>query len=208
MGKKRSHSSQRWLQEHLHDPFVIQAKQQGLRSRAHFKLAEIQEKTNLIKPGQTVLDLGGAPGAWSVLASKLAGQNGRVITCDLLPMQAIPNHIFIQGDFDSPSTQAEILSHTPGGIDVILCDIAPNTCGIKAADQLKAMQICEAVLAFCITHLPEQGVGLIKVFHGLGFDALLKTAKQHFMTVKTYKPKASRNRSAECYLFLQNRRTG
>ena len=201
MAPKRSDSSHRWLKAHHKDPFVKQAHQQGLRSRAHFKLEEIQTKTQLIQPGMCVLDLGAAPGAWSVLASTWVKPAGHVISCDLLDMDPIPDVTFIQGDFNDPGIQAHIAEAAQNPIDVILSDIAPNTSGIQTADQLKAMQLAEAVLAFAQQHLKPEGDLCIKLFHGVGFDAYIKTCRAYFKRVKTFKPKASRARSAECYVW-------
>lgn len=202
MTKKRSSSSTRWLQEHNKDPFVIQAQKLNLRSRAHFKLAEIQEKTKFIKPGMQIIDLGAAPGAWSVLAAQLIGRSGKLISSDLLTMPAIKNQIFIQGDFNNQQIQQQIIQHCNSKkVDIILSDIAPNTSGIKNADQLKAIQLAESVLAFSEQHLSANGVLLVKLFHGIGFDDYLKQARQLFDKIKIFKPQASRNRSTECYLL-------
>lgn len=205
MPPKRSDSSHRWLKAHHQDPFVKQAHQQGLRSRAHFKLEEIQLKTHLIQPGMRVLDLGAAPGAWSVFAAQCIGTQGALVACDLLEMKAIPHVSIIQGDFNDLNTQAAIIKALQGPIDVILSDIAPNTSGIQKADQLKAMQLSEAVLAFAVTHLKMGGDLCIKVFHGVGFDAYMKQCRSYFKQVKTFKPKASRSRSAECYIWAHHK---
>ena len=200
MSNKRSKSSTLWLNEHHKDIYVQQAKKLKLRSRAHFKLEEIQNKINLIKPSMSVVDLGAAPGAWSVLASKLVGEQGIVISCDLLPMQAIKNNIFIQGDFNDSLIQEKIAQHC-STIDIILSDIAPNTSGIKSADQLKAIQLAEMVLDFSLKNLATDGSLLIKLFHGQGFDDFIQATKLNFKHTKVFKPLASRNRSSECYLL-------
>ncbi len=203
MGKKQSASSKRWLDEHNNDHFVKLARQRHLRSRSHFKLEEIQTKTNLLKPGMHVVDLGAAPGSWSVLATQCVGSSGKVVACDLLPIQPYKNLVTIQGDFNTVATQKLITAALPA-IDVILSDMAPNTSGIKVADQLAFFNLAEAVLAFSLQHLSPSGSLLIKLFHGTGFDDYLASVKQNFNTTKIIKPQASRNRSTECYLLASS----
>lgn len=205
MSKKRSASSTRWLNEHKQDLYVNLAKKLGVRSRAHFKLAEIQEKTKLIQPNMQVVDLGSAPGAWSILAANIVGNQIPVISCDLLPISPAKNIIHIQGDFDTTATQTKILTACSKPIEIILSDIAPNTSGIKAQDQLQAIALAESVLLFCHQHLATNGCFLIKLFHGVGFDDYLAQTKTMFKTIKILKPKASRNRSTECYLLGINK---
>lgn len=206
MSKKKSKSSTLWLNEHHNDIYVQKAKKLNLRSRAHFKLEEIQQKINFIKPGLSVIDLGASPGAWSVLASQLVGVHGTVISCDLLPMNTVKNNIFIQGDFNDLLIQEQIIKNCKS-IDIVLSDIAPNTSGIKSADQLKAIHLAEMVLNFSIKNLAQDGSLLIKLFHGEGFDDFIKTAKLNFNHTKIFKPLASRNRSSECYLFASLKKT-
>lgn len=202
MKKKRTASSQRWLKEHHSDIYVKQAKKEGYRSRAVYKLLEIQEQEKLIQPGMTILDLGAAPGSWSEVAINLVGKKGQVIGVDLLPINPIPHVNFIQGDFEEDAIWQAINTAIDGKpIDVILSDMAPNTSGIQSADQLRSVGLSETVLAFTKTHLAHDGSLLLKIFQGEGFDEFLKTMRAHFKTVKIKKPAASRSRSKEVYLL-------
>jgi 23S rRNA (uridine2552-2'-O)-methyltransferase len=208
MKKKRTPSSQRWLKEHHSDLYVKQARKEGYRSRAVYKLLEIQEKEKLIQPGMTVIDVGAAPGSWSEVAIKWVGKKGKLIAVDLLPITPIPHVTFIQGDFEEENTwQAIQTANQDRPIDVILSDMAPNTCGIQSADQLRSVSLAESVLDFAQMHLSAGGTVLIKVFQGEGFDALLKTMRTQFKTVKIKKPAASRARSKEVYLLGVNIRS-
>ena len=200
MSKKKSASSKRWLDEHSNDHFVKLAHKQNKRSRAHFKLLEIQEKTKLIKPGMGVVDLGAAPGSWSILALDYVGVCGKVVACDLLKIQPYKNLLTVQGDFNNSNTQMEILSYI-SDIDIVLSDIAPNATGVKAVDQLSFYSLAENILAFSLKNLSANGAMLIKMFHGLGFEDYLSEVKQNFHKVKILKPQASRSRSSECYLL-------
>jgi len=206
---KQSKSSRRWLKAHHEDPYVKKARQEGLRSRSVYKLKEIQEKDDLIKPGHTVIDIGAAPGGWSECAANCAKENGRVIALDILPIAPFStthrNRATIeslQGDFNQPETVNRLLSLVEGRpVDVVLSDIAPNTSGIRDVDQLKTIQLVEEVLAFAIKVLQPKGCLLVKVFHGIGFDDYLNQLRQHFQRVVVRKPKASRSRSREVYLL-------
>ena len=199
--KKHSASSKRWLKEHFDDHYVQKAQKQGLRSRAVFKLEEMQQKDKLIKPGMTVVDLGAAPGGWSQLASDLVGSNGQVIACDILEMDPIAGVDFLQGDFREESVLTALLNRIDGNnVDIVLSDMAPNMSGNNAADQARSMYLCELALDMCHQVLKPGGNFAIKVFQGEGFDEFLTALRQNFTTIKTRKPDSSRARSREVYL--------
>ncbi len=204
---KKKGSSGRWLAEHHRDPYVKLAREAGYRSRAVFKLEQIQKKDRLIKPGMTIVDLGAAPGGWSQLAVKLLNGNGRVVALDILPMDPIEGVEFIEGDFREESV-LEQLNSSLGGVrvDLVLSDMAPNISGIDASDQARAMYLVELALEFCRQALKPGGSLLIKVFQGEGFDAYLKAVREAFTTVHIRKPDASRERSREVYLLARNYR--
>lgn len=199
---KRSKSSHRWLQEHHNDHYVKKAKEEGLRSRAAFKLRELQQKYHLVKPGDVVVDLGAAPGGWSQLLAEWVGWQGNVFALDILPMDSLPGVEFIQGDFTEEAVLNQLLQQLKGRpVDVVVSDIAPNMSGIKAADQARAMYLAELVLDFAENYLAPRGVFLIKLFQGADFDAYLKKARQIFQKVSMHKPDASRDRSREIYML-------
>ncbi len=199
--KKHSASSKRWLKEHFDDHYVQKAQKQGLRSRAVFKLEEMQQKDKLIKPGMTVVDLGAAPGGWSQLASDLVGSNGQVIACDILEMDPIAGVDFLQGDFREEAVLNALLNRIDGNnVDIVLSDMAPNMSGNNAADQARSMYLCELALDMCHQVLKPGGNFAIKVFQGEGFDEFLTALRQSFTTIKTRKPDSSRARSREVYL--------
>lgn len=199
--KARSASSKRWLKEHFDDQYVQKAKKQGLRSRAAFKIEEIQEKDRLIKPGMTVVDLGAAPGGWSQFAADIVGSKGQVIACDLLEMDSIAGVDFLQGDFRDEDVLQALLNRIEGkNVDVIMSDMAPNMSGNGTVDQSRAMYLVELALEMCRETLKKDGALVIKVFHGAGFDEYFRELKRAFKTVKTRKPDSSRARSREVYL--------
>jgi 23S rRNA (uridine2552-2'-O)-methyltransferase len=201
---KKSKSSRAWLKEHHTDPYVQQAQQAGYRSRAAFKLLEIQKKDKLIQPGMTVVDLGAAPGAWSVIVADLVGKQGRCIALDILPMEPIPDVQFIQGDLNDEAVLKQLyqlINNTP--VDLVISDIAPNMSGISAVDQLKSMALVELVLEFACSVLKSGGNLLIKVFQGAGFEELMKGLRSNFSSVAARKPHASRSRSSEVYLLAK-----
>ncbi|SEA62947.1 23S rRNA (uridine(2552)-2'-O)-methyltransferase RlmE [Alkalimonas amylolytica] len=199
--KKRSASSTRWLKEHFDDHFVQKAQKQGLRSRAAFKLEEIQQQDKLIKPGMTVVDLGSAPGSWSQMAAKLVTPSGRVIACDILPMDPLLGVSFLQGDFREDAVLQALLSRIEGrNVDVVLSDMAPNMSGNLATDQARAIYLVELALDMCHQVLKQNGSFVVKVFHGEGFEDYLKAVRQAFTTVKSRKPDSSRSRSREAYI--------
>jgi 23S rRNA (uridine2552-2'-O)-methyltransferase len=200
-----SKSSSRWLQEHHRDPYVQQAKRDGYRSRAAYKLLEIQTKDALIQPGMTIVDLGAAPGGWSQVASDLTGEKGRVVAIDLLDMDPVPFVTFIQHDFtDSASWQKikDALDSRP--VDCILSDMAPNLTGHKVIDQLKSAGLVEDAIGFALQNLKTGGHFLAKIFQGTGFDDCKKLLQTHFKKVTIRKPDSSRDRSAEIYLLAQH----
>jgi 23S rRNA (uridine2552-2'-O)-methyltransferase len=202
----RSKSSGRWLAEHFDDPYVKQAQQQGLRSRAAFKLLELQEKYRLIRPGMTVVDLGAAPGGWCQVARPLVDPRGRVIALDILPMEPVPGVEFIHGDFtEDGSLQA--LERMLGGdeVDLVLSDMAPNMSGMATVDQAKAMYLAELALEFARAHLKPGGDLVVKLFQGADFDGFVREVRSLFGKVQIIKPKASRARSNEVYLLARHR---
>ena len=201
MPKKKS-SSRAWLKEHRTDPYVQQAQKDGYRSRACYKLLEIQEKDRLIRPGQTVVDLGAAPGGWSQVAAGIVGVRGRVIASDILPMDSLEDVQFIQGDFTEESVLAEILDAIgEEGADLVISDMAPNMSGMNAVDQPRSMYLVELALDLSRQVLKPGGAFLSKVFQGEGFDELIRDARTSFDRVLTRKPAASRPRSREVYVL-------
>ena len=200
----RSKQSKRWLKEHFDDPYVQQAQKDGYRSRAVYKLLEIDEKDRLLKPGMTVVDLGSAPGGWSQIAAMRIGDTGRIIALDILPMDALADVTFIQGDFHEESVYNELLKVIDDRpVDLVMSDMAPNTSGIKAVDQPRAMYLCELALELAQKTLKPGGDFLVKVFQGEGFDAYLAEVKKSFKKVLVRKPQASRSRSREVYLLAR-----
>ncbi len=198
---KQSVSSQRWLKEHFDDKFVQQAQKQGLRSRAGFKIEEIQQKDGLIKPSMTIVDLGAAPGGWSQYATKVVGSDGLVIACDILPMDPLAGVLFLQVDFREENVLNELLNKIGGkNVDVVMSDMAPNMSGNDAIDQAKSMYLGELALDMCHQVLKKNGSFVIKVFMGEGFEAFMKELQKSFKTLKTRKPESSRARSREVYL--------
>ncbi|MGM7447592.1 UNVERIFIED_ORG: 23S rRNA Um-2552 2'-O-methyltransferase [Idiomarina abyssalis] len=201
MGKKRSVSSQRWLKEHFDDQFVQKAQKKGLRSRAVFKLEEIQKRDKLIKKGQTVVDLGAAPGGWSQYVADYFNGDGQIIACDILAMDPIAGVDFLQGDFREESVLDALLERIGGkNVDVVLSDMAPNMSGNGTVDQARSMYLVELALDMCNQVLKPGGSFAVKVFQGQGFESFLKDVRAAFNDVKTRKPESSRARSREVYL--------
>lgn len=196
--------SKAWLRAHIEDPWVKRASQEGWRSRAVFKLKEIDEKVHLLKPGISVVDLGAAPGSWSQYAVRRIQPAGRLIALDLLSMTALSGVEFIQGDFREESVLAELAALLGGGqADLVLSDLAPNLTGIAASDQAQMSLLAERTLDFCRISLKPGGSLLIKVFQGEEFLQLKKTCTVAFTRLTVNKPAASRDRSAETYLLGQ-----
>jgi 23S rRNA (uridine2552-2'-O)-methyltransferase len=201
---KRSKSSARWLAEHASDEFVKQAQKQGWRSRAVFKLAQIQESERLLKPGMRCVDLGAAPGGWSQYAAKIIGGKGRLVATDILPMDGIPGVEFVQGDFREADILAQVLARLGADkVDLVLSDMAPNMAGIDAVDQPRSMYLAELALEFADRVLAPGGDLLMKLFQGEGFDQIIRDARSRYRKVATKKPKASRSRSPEIYLLAR-----
>ncbi|MDO6704756.1 MULTISPECIES: 23S rRNA (uridine(2552)-2'-O)-methyltransferase RlmE [unclassified Photobacterium] len=199
--KKHSASSGRWLKEHFDDKYVLEAQKKGYRSRAIFKLEEIQNKDKLLKPGMTVVDLGAAPGGWSQYAANVVGDDGQVIACDILPMDSLPGVSFLQGDFREEAVLDALLERIqPDMVDVVLSDMAPNMSGNQASDQPRAMYLVELALDMCRQVLAPNGSFAVKVFQGEGFDQYLAEVRSMFKVVKIRKPDSSRDRSREVYI--------
>lgn len=204
---KRSKSSSRWLQEHARDPYVKRAQREGFRSRAAFKLEQIQRVEKLIRPGMVVVDLGAAPGGWSQFAARALQGRGEIVALDVLPMPHIPGVTFIEGDFQEQAALARLLAALAGRpVDLVMSDMAPNMSGIDAVDQPRAMNLAELALDFSAQVLKPGGDLLMKVFQGAGFQELVQAARRQFSSVKMRKPEASRARSAEMYLLARSRR--
>jgi 23S rRNA (uridine2552-2'-O)-methyltransferase len=198
----KSKSSQDWLKEHFDDPYVKKAQKAGYRSRATFKLEEIDKKDKLIRPGMKVVDLGAAPGGWSDYALRKVGDKGTVVALDILPMTPLSGVHFIQGDFREDSVLEELNTIVNSQqIDLVISDMAPNITGVDAIDQPSSMYLVELALDFALENLGKQGAFLVKVFQGEGFDVFLKTMRERFQKVVTRKPDASRARSREVYLL-------
>ncbi len=211
----KTKSSKRWLNEHFEDHWVKQAQQSGYRSRAAFKLIEINQKDQLIRPGMVVVDLGAAPGGWSQIVEPLVGSNGLVFALDILAMEPLPRVKFIQGDFTGDESLQELeallkqsVVSTEGttAVDLVLSDMAPNISGVDAIDQPRAMHLAELAADFALTHLRPGGNFLVKVFQGQDFDEYLRGLRSNFNKVISRKPKASRQRSREVYLLAKGRR--
>ena len=198
--KKLSKSSRAWMKEHLDDFYVQKAWKEGYRARAAYKLLEINEKTNLIKKGMTVVDLGAAPGSWSQVAGQLVGDSGTLIASDILPMDTLENVTFIQGDFREEAVFNQIMDEVGGRrVDVVLSDMAPNTSGMAAVDQPRMMYLCELAVDFALKVLPDGGALIMKVFQGEGSQELRAQMQKQFSKIKSIKPAASRPRSKEMF---------
>lgn len=212
---KSSKVNRAWLNDHVNDTYVKLAKKEGYRARAAYKLQEIDETLHLIKPGQLVVDLGSAPGAWSQYVRRrlspksatgggaAAGElNGRIIALDLLPMEAIEGVLFIQGDLREDAVLAQLAEHMQGQkADVVISDMAPNLSGISSADAARIEHLIELALEFAQEHLKPEGALVAKVFHGGSYDVLYQRFRDTFVTVKRLKPKASRDKSSETFLI-------
>lgn len=200
----RSKSSSRWMAEHFEDEYVKMAQAQGYRSRAVFKLKEIQEKDQLIKPGMNIVDLGAAPGGWSQFARQLLGKKNKLIALDILPMDALEGVDFIQGDFREESVMEQLFIALEGlPVDLVMSDMAPNMSGNKGVDQPRAIYLGELALDTAKTVLTKNGSFLVKLFHGQGFEAIHSEIQRSFTKVAIRKPKASRPRSNEVYILAK-----
>ena len=197
----RSKSSNRWLEEHVNDPYVKKAQVDGYRSRASYKLLELIDKDRLIRPGMTVLDLGSTPGGWSQVVAPLLGKQGKTIASDILPMDPIADVIFIEGDFTEQAVFDAILAQLDDEkADLVMSDMAPNISGVDAADQASSMYLVELALDMAIAVLKPGANYVAKIFHGEGYDQYLKDMREHFDKVVVRKPDASRSRSREVYV--------
>ncbi|MGK0500076.1 MAG: 23S rRNA (uridine2552-2'-O)-methyltransferase [Oceanicoccus sp.] len=197
---KKTGSSKRWLKEHFDDEYVLRAQREGYRSRACYKLLELNEKDRLIKPGMTVLDLGSAPGSWSQVAAQLVGDNGRVVASDILAMDGLAGVDFIKGDFTEQQVFDSIIEILDGAVvDLVISDMAPNMSGVAAVDQPQSMYLIELALDLAKQILKPGGTFVAKVFQGEGFDQLLRDMRINFSSVQSRKPAASRARSREVY---------
>ncbi|WP_019671740.1 RlmE family RNA methyltransferase [Psychrobacter lutiphocae] len=198
--KNLSKSSKAWMKEHLDDHYVQLAQKEGYRARAAYKLLEINEKMGLIKKGMTVVDLGSAPGSWSQVAGRLVGDDGILIASDILPMDALENVTFIQGDFREQEVFDQLMNEVGDRqVDVVLSDMAPNTSGHAVIDQPRMMYLCELAVDFALKVLPKDGSLVMKVFQGKGEQELRKDMQSQFSKVRTIKPSASRPRSKEVF---------
>jgi len=201
----RSKSSTRWLQRHFDDPFVKQAQKEGWRSRAVYKLQEIDQKDKLIRPGMVIVDLGAAPGSWSEYVLTRTGGKGKIVALDILPMDSLPDVEFIEGDFREETVLAELEKRLEGQqVDLVLSDMAPNMSGTSVVDQARSMYLLELALEFAKGWLKPGGNMLVKMFQGEGSDAYLVEMRRSFKTVKIRKPDASRDRSREVFVLAQH----
>jgi 23S rRNA (uridine2552-2'-O)-methyltransferase len=202
----RSKSSQRWLKEHFSDPYVKKAQAEGLRSRAAYKLEELVERDRLLKPGMVVVDLGAAPGGWSQWVRQALGDSGRVIALDILEMPGLAGVEFLHGDFREDAVLLQLEAALDGkGVDLVLSDMAPNKSGVDAVDLPRAMHLAELAMDFADRHLRADGVLLIKLFQGVGFDDYVRELRRRYAKVVIRKPAASRKRSPEVYALAQGK---
>jgi len=207
MGSRRgrSRSSGRWLREHHADPYVRGARSSGYRSRAAYKLLEIDRRDQLLRPGLTVVDLGAAPGGWSQVAASRVGPQGRVVALDILPMDPLPDVTFVQADFTEEAALEQLLDALQGRrVDLVMSDMAPSLSGVAAVDQPRAMALCELALELCSRVLGPGGDLLVKTFQGEGFEAYAGALRRRFRRVAVRKPGASRGRSRESYLLARH----
>jgi 23S rRNA (uridine2552-2'-O)-methyltransferase len=205
---KKSHSSKQWLRRHVEDPYVQRSKREGYRSRAAYKLTELDERDKLLKPGMVVVDLGSAPGGWSQVLSKRLGRDALIIAIDLLEMEPITGVTFLRGDFSKPSGLTAVAQALGGRkADLVLSDLSPNLTGIPFTDQARSMELTELAFEFALKHLKSEGVFLVKVFQGVGYQEFLKALRLAFEKVVVRKPDASRDESAEQYLLARGFRS-
>lgn len=206
---KNKRVNRAWLHDHLNDPYVKLAQKEGYRARAAYKLSEIDESLHLIRPGQVVVDLGSAPGAWSQYLRRrfapdgaAAGAlNGTIVALDIVPMEPIEGVSFLQGDFREDEVAARLAAELGGrAVDVVLSDMAPNLSGIPVSDAARVGHLVELAVEFALKHLKPDGALVCKAFHGSGYSQLVKLFKDSFRVVKPVKPKASRDKSAETFL--------
>ena len=200
----KSKTSKKWMEEHVNEPYVKNAQADGYRSRASYKLIEINEKDNIIRPNSTVMDLGSAPGGWSQIIAPMVGDNGRVIASDILPMDGIPGVSFLQGDFTEAVVYEEILKMLGDEmVDTVVSDMAPNMSGVNTTDQYASMYLVELALDMARNVLKPNGAFCAKVFQGVGYEEYVKDVRSSFKQVIVRKPAASRPRSREVYLVAK-----
>ena len=201
---KKSKSSKQWLRRHVNDPYVQRSKKEGYRSRSAYKLIEIDERDKVLKPGMLVVDLGAAPGGWAQVAAKRVGAKGAVVAIDLLALEPIANVTVLQEDFASDAGLAAVEKAILGRkADVVLSDMAPNMSGIALSDQARSMELAEIARDFARLHLQAEGVFMVKVFQGAGYDEYLRSLRSAFQKVVVRKPASSRGESAEQYLVAR-----
>jgi 23S rRNA (uridine2552-2'-O)-methyltransferase len=199
---KRTKSGSAWMHEHVTDPYVKKAQQDGYRSRAAYKLLEIDKRDQLLRPGMTVVDLGAAPGSWCQVAVQKMKRQGRVLAIDLLPVAPIPGVDSLQGDFTDPAALAWLEQKLQSGqVDLVLSDMAPNISGVMLSDQARQYELCELALDFAVNWLKPDGAFVVKVFQGVGFEDFRAQMRQAFEQVLIRKPDSSRDRSTEVYLL-------
>ena len=202
---KRTKSGSAWMHEHVTDPYVKKAQQDSYRSRAAYKLLEIDKRDRLLRPGMTVVDLGAAPGSWCQVAVQKMKQQGRVLAIDLLPMAPMPGVDSLEGDFTEPAALAWLEGKLQSGrVDLVLSDMAPNMSGVMLRDQARHYELCELALEFAVNWLKPDGAFLVKAFQGVGFEDFRAQMRQSFEKVLIRKPDASRDRSSEVYLLGRN----
>jgi len=201
----RGKSSARWLREHHDDPYTQRARKEGWRGRAVFKLIEIDEKDGLLRPGARVVDLGAAPGSWSQYAAQRVGDAGRVVASDILPIEPIPGVEFVRGDFREDDVLAAVRAALGGRADLVMSDMAPNMSGMEAVDQPASMTLTELAHELAVEILETGGTLVTKMFQGSGSDAFVRQLRGDFASVRTRKPKASRDRSREVYVVATGR---
>jgi len=199
---KPSKTSKQWMREHINDPFVQMAQKEGYRSRAAYKLLEIDDKDHLFKPGLVVVDLGATPGGWCQVAANKIGPTGKIIALDLLPLDPLRGVEFIQGDFRDEDVLKKLEASLQGKpLGLVISDMAPNFSGVSAVDQDRSIYLAELAMEFAFEHLSPEGSFLVKVFQGAGFETYMKLMRSRFVKVAARKPKASRDRSSEVYLL-------
>lgn len=199
---KKNKTSRAWVHDHLNDPYVQRAQQDGYRARAAYKLIEVDERDHLLKPGAIVVNLGSTPGSWCQVAVKRCGAKGKVLALDILPMEPVAGVDFLHGDFTEDTVLEDLESRLEGArVDVVLSDMAPNLSGVASVDQARSIHLCELALDFAVRHLKPGGQFLVKIFQGEGFMEYRKQMEAAFASVQVRKPKASRDRSAEVYLL-------
>lgn len=204
--RKKHRFGKAWMNEHVNDPYVKEANRRGYRSRAAFKLLELDERDHLLRPGMTVVDLGAAPGSWSQVLRERLGARSRIVAIDLLPMPDMPGVVMIQGDVESDEGQAAVDAALNGApVDLVISDMSPNLSGIDVVDQARSIRLADVALDFARTHLQPGGDLVVKVFQGGGLDQFQRDVRPFFSKVYLRKPKASRDRSREHYVVAKGR---